>query len=111
MEVSTANVGPVKAFKMMKEMYGGFENVGVTAVDCKNFRRDMNLFIGDRDAQMAVEKLENLENHGEGFFFDYYVGEGDDALSGLFLADNVAKLNYKRFGDVLSFDATFRSNK
>ena len=59
---------------------------------------------------MVVEKLDNLEKHGEGFFFDYYVGEGD-ALSGLFWADNVAKLNYKRFGDVLSFDATFRSNK
>lgn len=110
MEVSNANVGPVKAFKLMKEMNGGFENVGVTAVDCKNFRRDMNLFIGDRDAQMAVEKLQNLEKHCEGFSMDYYVGEGD-ALSGLFWADNAAKLNYKRFGDILSFDATFRSNK
>ena len=110
MEVSNANVGPVKAFKLMKEMYGGFENVGVTAVDCKNFKRDMNLFIGDRDAQMAVEKLENRAKHCEGFFVDYYVGEGD-ALSGLFWADNAAKLNYKRFGDVISFDATFRSNK
>lgn len=110
MEVSNANVGPVRAFKLMKEMYGGFENVGATVVDCKNFRRDMNLFIGDRDAQMAVEKLENLEKHCEGFSVDYYMGEGD-SLSGLFWADNVAKLNYKRFGDVLSFDATFRSNK
>nr|GEU50893.1 FAR1 DNA binding domain, zinc finger, SWIM-type, MULE transposase domain, FHY3/FAR1 family [Tanacetum cinerariifolium] len=31
-------------------------------LDCKNFRRDLNLFIGDRDAQIVVEKLENLEN-------------------------------------------------
>nr|GEY49834.1 retrovirus-related Pol polyprotein from transposon TNT 1-94 [Tanacetum cinerariifolium] len=54
-------LGPVRAFKLMKEMYGGFENVGATATNCKDFRRDLNLFIGDRDAQMVVEKLENME--------------------------------------------------
>nr|GEX18773.1 hypothetical protein [Tanacetum cinerariifolium] len=37
------------------------KELGMTATDCKNFRRDLNLFIGDQDAQMVVEKLENLE--------------------------------------------------
>ncbi|GJX68287.1 FAR1-related sequence 5-like protein [Tanacetum coccineum] len=76
-QVSYSNVGPVRAFESMKKMYGGFENIGANAVDCKNFRRDMNMFIGDRDAQMAVEKLENLEKHCEGFFMNYCQGEGD----------------------------------
>ncbi|GJV72985.1 RNA-directed DNA polymerase, eukaryota [Tanacetum coccineum] len=61
--------GPVRAFKLMKEMYGRFENVGATATDCKNFRRDLNLFIGDRDAQMVVEKLENLKKRCDGFLW------------------------------------------
>ncbi|GJT28989.1 FAR1-related sequence 5-like protein [Tanacetum coccineum] len=110
LQVANSNVGPVRAFKLMKEMYGGFENVGATATDCKNFRRDLNLFIGDRDAQMVVEKLENLEKRCDGFFMDYCQGEGD-SLCGLFWADKVARLNYQRFGDTISFDATFRSNK
>ncbi|GKB91558.1 FAR1-related sequence 5-like protein, partial [Tanacetum coccineum] len=76
-QVSNSNVGPVRAFESMKKMYGGFENISANAVDCKNFRRDMNMFIGDRDAQMAVEKLENLEKHCEGFFMNYCQGEGD----------------------------------
>lgn len=59
--VSVANCGPVKGFKLMKEIYGGFENVGATAVDCKNFRREINLFIGDRDAQMLIEKLKSRQ--------------------------------------------------
>nr|GEV36538.1 hypothetical protein [Tanacetum cinerariifolium] len=50
LQVANSNVGPVRAFKLMKEMYGGFENVGATATDCKKFRCDLNLFIGDRDA-------------------------------------------------------------
>ncbi|GJY97273.1 FAR1-related sequence 5-like protein [Tanacetum coccineum] len=110
LQVANSNVGPVRAFKLMKEMYGGFENVGATATDCKNFRRDLNLFIGDRDAQMVVEKLENLEKRCDSFFMDYCQGEGD-SLCGLFWADKVARLNYQRFGDTISFDATFRSNK
>nr|GEX24082.1 hypothetical protein [Tanacetum cinerariifolium] len=69
LQVANSNVGPVRGFKLMKEMYGGFENVGETATDCKNFRRDLNLFIGDRDAQMVVEKLENLEKHCDDFFY------------------------------------------
>ncbi|GJW85151.1 FAR1 DNA binding domain, zinc finger, SWIM-type, MULE transposase domain containing protein [Tanacetum coccineum] len=31
LQVANSNVGPVRAFKLMKEMYGGFENVGVIA--------------------------------------------------------------------------------
>ncbi|GJW85152.1 FAR1-related sequence 5-like protein [Tanacetum coccineum] len=59
---------------------------------------------------MVVEKLENLEKRCEGFFMDYCQGDGD-SLCGLFWADKVAKLNYQRFSDTISFDATFRSNK
>ncbi|GKB90496.1 FAR1-related sequence 5-like protein [Tanacetum coccineum] len=80
-QISSLNMGPVRVFKLMKEMYGGFENIGATATDCKNERRDMNVFVGEGDAQMAVDKLLK------------------------------AKRNYLCFGDVVSFDVTYRSNK
>ncbi|GJY09405.1 FAR1 DNA binding domain, zinc finger, SWIM-type, MULE transposase domain containing protein [Tanacetum coccineum] len=35
----------------------------------------------------------------------------DDRLVGLFWADEEAIRNYATFGDIVSFDATFRSNK
>ncbi|GJU22001.1 FAR1 DNA binding domain, zinc finger, SWIM-type, MULE transposase domain containing protein [Tanacetum coccineum] len=110
LQVANSNVGPVRAFKLMKEIYGGFDNVGATATNCKKFRRDLNLFIGYRDAQMVVEKLENLEKPCDGFFIDYCQGK-EDSLCGLFWADKVARLNYQRFGETISFDTTFRSNK
>ncbi|GJR17730.1 FAR1-related sequence 5-like protein [Tanacetum coccineum] len=72
--------------KVLKEMYGGFENVGVTHVECRNYKRDLTVFIGNRDAQMVVEKLNVL-------------------------ADEQSKQYYDAFGDVVSFDATFRSNR
>ncbi|KAL9689554.1 hypothetical protein QQ045_009941 [Rhodiola kirilowii] len=49
--------GSTKAHRIMKEVSGGYENVGATVVDCKNFKRDLKLFIGDCDAQMIVDKL------------------------------------------------------
>ncbi|PWA97700.1 FAR1 DNA binding domain, Zinc finger, SWIM-type, MULE transposase domain, FHY3/FAR1 family [Artemisia annua] len=52
-----ANLGLTLAWKVFKEMYGGFENIGVTDVECRNYKRGLNNFIGTRDAQMVVEKL------------------------------------------------------
>ncbi|KAD6796010.1 hypothetical protein E3N88_06906 [Mikania micrantha] len=56
-DLSMMNIGPVKAFNIMRVRYGGFEDVGVTAMDCKNFRRDLNTFIGEYDCDMAVKHL------------------------------------------------------
>lgn len=44
------------------------------------------------------------------FTFDYDVDE-DDRMIRLFWADSVCKNNYKMFGDVVSFDATYNTNK
>ncbi|XP_076918411.1 protein FAR1-RELATED SEQUENCE 5-like [Bidens hawaiensis] len=37
-ELSTLNLGPVKAFNIMRTKYGGFEEVRATKDDCKNFK-------------------------------------------------------------------------
>ncbi|XP_076926955.1 protein FAR1-RELATED SEQUENCE 5-like [Bidens hawaiensis] len=44
------------------------------------------------------------------FSCDYF-SSPDDALKGLFWADERAKMNFYVFGDVVSFDATYRHNK
>ncbi|GJW75266.1 FAR1-related sequence 5-like protein [Tanacetum coccineum] len=95
----------------MKEIYGGFENIGATDVECKNHRHGLNDFIGNRDAQMVVDKLLSREEFFEDFLVKYKRDEDTKELVGLFWADAQAKRNYDAFGDVMSFDATFRSNK
>ncbi|GJU01789.1 FAR1-related sequence 5-like protein [Tanacetum coccineum] len=108
--VSNNNIGPMKAFKMMKELFGGLDEVGATSVDCKNFRRGINLSIGEYDAKMVVELLKNKQEYINRFSCDYFTND-DGNLSGLFWADEDAKHNYLSFGDVILFDVTFRSNK
>nr|GEV01355.1 protein FAR1-related sequence 5-like [Tanacetum cinerariifolium]GEW05674.1 protein FAR1-related sequence 5-like [Tanacetum cinerariifolium] len=80
--VSNNNIGPMKAFMMMTELFGGFNEVGATSI---------------------IEYI-------NGFSCDYFTND-DGNLSGLFWADEVAKHNYLSYDDVISFDATFCSNK
>lgn len=109
-QVSTLNIGPVKGFRLLKELYGGFEEMGVTKTDCKNFRRDVNVFVGTEDAQMAVEKLLGRMQFIKDFYVDYFLDD-KRRLAGVFWADPEAHRNYKIYGDVVSFDSTFKSNR
>lgn len=95
----------------MTHMYGGFENIGATDVECRNYRRGLDNFIGNRDARMVVEKLLIRQEFFSDFSIEYNQDKNDKTLVGLFWADAQAKLNYAAFGDVVSFDATFRSNR
>ncbi|GJX82380.1 hypothetical protein Tco_0331861 [Tanacetum coccineum] len=70
-------------FKLMKEMYGGFENIGATTTDCKNEIRDMNVFVSEDDAQMAIDKLLSKQEFLHDFFVRYKTDK-NDALTGLF---------------------------
>ena len=94
----------------MRTKYGGFENVGATAVDCKNFKGGMNSFVGEYDADMIVSRLNDKKKYLPDYSFEYST-DSNNALTGLFWADALCKRNYMEFGDVISFDATFNTNK
>nr|GMD93413.1 protein FAR1-RELATED SEQUENCE 5-like [Ipomoea batatas] len=81
-----ANIGTSKEFELYAELTGGFDKVGATCVDFRNCKRDVNAYLHEADAQ-AVQ------------------------LRGLFWADPIAKENYQRFGDMVSFDATYSTNR
>nr|GEW55006.1 hypothetical protein [Tanacetum cinerariifolium] len=64
---------------------------------------------GESDTQMLINKMENIKMYVPKFTFQYRVENSE--LVAMFWADEVAKCNYKEFGDIVSFDATFNSNK
>jgi hypothetical protein len=104
-----ANIGPSRAHKLQVALKGGHHMVRGTKTDYKNFSRDITQFIGNKDAQMFVEKMEERTEHLENFTF-HYLACGRE-LRCLFWVDDVAKQNYRVFGDVLAFDATYQTNK
>ncbi|KAK1419644.1 hypothetical protein QVD17_28875 [Tagetes erecta] len=108
--LAAINLGSVRAFNILKSLMGGYAEVGATKADFKNYKRDLNKYIGEYDTDMIVQLILNKKKHLSNFTCEYTVKE-DGTLGGLFWADDVSKTNYMMFGDVVGFDATYRSNK
>jgi len=87
------NIGPVRAFNIMRTIFGGFEEVGVSKNDCKNFKREINLFINEYDAEMMVGNLMKKKEHLPDFSCEYF-SDDENCLVGLFWSDGESKRNY-----------------
>ncbi|GJU46903.1 retrotransposon protein, putative, ty1-copia subclass [Tanacetum coccineum] len=62
----------------------------------ENQKKKISVFIGDQDAQMAVEKLLSRKLHSLGLYANYYKGDAF-LFVGLFWADEEAIRNYDTF--------------
>ncbi|GJX69528.1 FAR1-related sequence 5-like protein [Tanacetum coccineum] len=62
---------PTKAHRLRVAFMGGYHKVRGKAIDWKNFRRSLNKYIGPRDAQMLVDKLNDRKKHVPNFSFEY----------------------------------------
>ncbi|KAK1398645.1 hypothetical protein POM88_008508 [Heracleum sosnowskyi] len=108
-DAANVNIGVSKSHSFMKEQVGGYANVGATVRDFRKFSRDLKVYVGERDAQMIINKFKAKRDSCESFYYAYDV-DSEDHLTKLFCADTVARRNYELYGDVVSFDATFNTN-
>ncbi|GKC59509.1 FAR1-related sequence 5-like protein [Tanacetum coccineum] len=67
------NIGPTLAHRLKVALMGGYDKVRGTPRDYRNFKRAVNLFIGDRDAQMMVDKMINRQLYVPEFSFEHHV--------------------------------------
>ena len=109
--LSNQNVGATVAHRLFSVIQGGYNIFGGLVDDFKNYIRDLNCFIGGSDAQMLIDKMKNRKDNVDNFSFNYRVDEHTKQVNAIFWADETAKINYLEFGDVVSFDATFRTNR
>ncbi|XP_056688516.1 protein FAR1-RELATED SEQUENCE 5-like [Spinacia oleracea] len=107
---SKVNIGPVKSFRIMKELTGSYDNVGASKQDFKKFQRDLKALIEGSDAQMFINNFQNKKLLWSAFFYDYELDE-EDQLCRAFWADPICRKNYALFGDMVSFDTTFSTNR
>ena len=64
-------------------------------------------YVANKDAQMLINLLSKAKVPE--FYFEYMCGDGE--LQTMFWVDEISRLNYKEFGDTISFDATYRTNR
>ncbi|KAH6806080.1 hypothetical protein C2S51_030911 [Perilla frutescens var. frutescens] len=100
----------MRSYRLFKESVGEYSNVGCTIGDFKNFSRDLKAYVVGVDAQMMLDKLFMKRELCSAFYFDYGVDK-HDRLTRVFWADPIARKNFAIFGDVVSFDATYNTNR
>nr|GEX72466.1 hypothetical protein [Tanacetum cinerariifolium] len=103
--VSRVTNCPTLAHRLKVALMGGYDKVRGTPDDYRNFKRAVNLFTGDWDAQMIVEKMINRQLHVPEFSFEHHVLH--DELDQQVMADDTMKCNYAIFGDVVWFFVPF----
>lgn len=109
-DASKVKIGASQAHELMKELVGGYENVGATVRDFRNWSRDLKQGIGQKDAQIILDKFKMKKEKHDSFYYAHDV-DSSGHLTKLFWADPIGRRNYEVFGDVVSFDATFGTNK
>ncbi|XP_057790461.1 protein FAR1-RELATED SEQUENCE 5-like [Salvia miltiorrhiza] len=105
-----ANIGPTKTFRIFKEIVGGYDKVGCTSIDFKNYGRDLKVYVAGLDAHMLLETFKDRKELCDGFQYFYDVDE-EKQLRRLIWTDKQAVINFKNFGQAVSFDATYNTNR
>ncbi|XP_026459049.1 protein FAR1-RELATED SEQUENCE 5-like [Papaver somniferum] len=99
-----------KTFRSVVNQFGGFDKVDCNEKDCRNALdviRRLRLSEGDATALMKYFSKKVKENSG--FYFEVDYSE-DNCLKNVFWADGWSREEYKEFGEVISFDATYMTN-
>ncbi|XP_077228182.1 protein FAR1-RELATED SEQUENCE 5-like isoform X2 [Tasmannia lanceolata] len=104
--VSTGNIIPGLTVQS-----GGNSNIGFNERDCINYvdtMRQKNLAVGD--AQAILDYFKHMQNENPSFFYAVQVDK-EDRLTNVFWVDATSRMSYNYFGDVVTFDTTYLTNK
>ncbi|XP_022870202.1 protein FAR1-RELATED SEQUENCE 5-like [Olea europaea var. sylvestris] len=90
---------------------GGFENMTCVEKDCRNFiDRVQRLRLGEGHATALQSYFLKMQVCSPGFYFSIDLAK-ESRLKNVFWADNRCRQAYKEFGDVVTFDTTYLTNK
>ncbi|CAN0903132.1 Protein FAR1-RELATED SEQUENCE 5, partial [Linum grandiflorum] len=99
------------SFEIICATTGGVENVGCTKVDHKNHLariRQRQMIRGE--ATIIAEYLREKARLCPGFWHEVEV-DAEENIANIFWADQRMREDYASFGDSITFDTTFRTNK
>ncbi|XP_050914753.1 protein FAR1-RELATED SEQUENCE 5 [Lathyrus oleraceus] len=106
-----SGLGPSKIRSVLCTESGGVDNVRFSPQDVINYlteKRQKKLENGD--AQMMLSYFKSCQLKNPGFFYAFQM-EAEGILANCFWVDSRSKMAYKYFGDVVTFDPTYLTNK
>ncbi|KAG8374901.1 hypothetical protein BUALT_Bualt10G0043800 [Buddleja alternifolia] len=110
-DMESSGIAPKAGFALMVKQAGGREQVGFIFEDYKNYlrlKRTMDMKIGDTGG--VLEYLQQRQLDDPNFFYAIQVDE-HYLIANILWVDAQMMADYAHFGDVVSFDTTYRKNK
>ncbi|KAH6789821.1 FAR1-related sequence 5 [Perilla frutescens var. frutescens] len=108
--LQAAGMGPRRIMSVLIKEYGGISKVGFTEVDCRNYMRNNRQRSMEGDIQLLLDYLKQKQAENLNFFYAVQ-GDEDQFAGNVFWADPKARSDYNHFGDTVTFDTTYRSNR
>ncbi|XP_022861564.1 protein FAR1-RELATED SEQUENCE 5-like, partial [Olea europaea var. sylvestris] len=100
-----------KSYNAVVVEAGGYENMTCIEKDCRNYiDRVRRLRLGEGDAAAIQTYFSKMQAQCPGFYFSIDLDD-ESRLRNVFWADNRCRQAYKEFGDVVTFDTTYLTNK
>ncbi|KAK1550107.1 hypothetical protein Q3G72_013813 [Acer saccharum] len=104
-------VGTSKIYAAMAKKHGGYENIGFLEKDIRNhLDKERRLTLASGDAKAMLEHFMHMQEENPNFFYAMDLDE-EQRLKNVFWVDAKSREDYKVFGDVVSFDTTYVTNK
>lgn len=106
-----ARISLYKSFNFAAVEVGGFENLTCVEKDCRHYiKKVRRLKLGKRDAAAIQSYFFEMQAQCSGFYFNIDLDE-ELWLKNVFWAHNRCRQAYKEFGDIVTFDTTYLTNK
>ncbi|KAL5707313.1 hypothetical protein ACHQM5_025373 [Ranunculus cassubicifolius] len=107
--LQAAGIGPSGVMSVLARESGGIDNVGFTTVDCRNYISNRQRTLGT-GGQHVLDYLRRMQAENPSFFYAIQ-GESEHSAGNIFWADATCRTNYDYFGDTVTFDTTYRTNR
>ncbi|XP_018477030.2 protein FAR1-RELATED SEQUENCE 5 [Raphanus sativus] len=116
--LQAAGMGPRRIMSALIKEYGGISKVGFTEVDCRNYMRNNRQKSIQGEIQLLLDYLRQMNSENPTFFYAVQRSEDNHhhdhqsvVVGNVFWADPKAILDFAYFGDTVTFDTTYRSNR
>ncbi|XP_028123107.1 protein FAR1-RELATED SEQUENCE 5-like [Camellia sinensis] len=100
-----------QSFELMGREAGGRQCLGFTKLDQKNYlrtKRQQSLAYGEVGNVLQYFKEKSLQNPS--FFYAFQL-DNEEKITNMFWANAQMIMDYAQFGDVVTFDTTYKLNK
>lgn len=108
--LQAAGMGPSGVMSVLIKESGGINNVGFTKVDCQNYMSSSRQRTLGSGGQVVFDYLKRMQVEDPDFFCAVQ-GDFENSTGNIFWADANSRMNYDYFGDTVTFDTTYRTNR